>query len=80
MSTEYFIRTPVDFMSVPKYRREAMLIDLGEWMAMRDELAPLIDAGLVELPNEFHWCDDGMAGLSQVNITIKPELKEQEVE
>ena len=79
MSAEYRIHTPMDFMAIPKDRREAMLIDLAEWMKLRDKYAPLVADGLIEIPDEFHWIDDGKTGLSQFNLTVQVDAENEKV-
>lgn len=69
MSQEYIIKTPADLLLVPRDKWDALLADVRSWMEMREKAQPMVDAGILQLPNEIHWVDDGHEGLSSITIT-----------
>lgn len=67
----YEIHTVLDFLKVPRKRRAACLRDFKKYLSMADDLRSHVAAALgvaVEHGNRFVWVDDGVVGLSQVNI------------
>ena len=74
MSTgkEYVIKTIHDLFAVPADRREAMFSDFRLWLEMAGEFRVLFGENDICVGN-FIWVDDGIAGLSGVQIRIVPE-------
>lgn len=63
----YTIATPLDFLTIPAHRREIALSEFRNWLQMRVQIAPLIEMGLVKVPDEYVWVDDDL-GEGRVNF------------
>lgn len=76
MPNKYEIRTIKDMISVPADKRGAMLSDLLIWLTMTDDRAE-IESKLSKIlgsptsvdDSVFTWIDDGIEGLSGLNLT-----------
>jgi len=82
VSRRYQIKTVVDFLNVPKYKRAECLADFQEWLSIMDnhkELEELLDqladtkGAFQTQHNSFTWIDDGKRGVSGVEFSVKGE-------
>ncbi len=77
---KYEIRTWADMLKVPANKRSAMLDDLEIWLSLLDfkteidEYASKLVKTKVEMNGDvFTWVDDGLTGLSGINLTDQAE-------
>jgi hypothetical protein len=76
MSSEYRIKALSDFLTIPAEKMGEALRDFAIWLDMRrdrSELEGLISdligvADSVKFGDEFIWVDDGVTGLSQIDL------------
>ena len=71
---EYRIERVADILQVPQDKWPALLSDILEWLELRLAIKPLVDAGLMEADSNLVWCDDGMAGVSKIEIEVVDSL------
>lgn len=71
---EYRIERVADILAVPQEKWPALLSDLGEWLELRLAIKPLVDAGLMEADSNLVWCDDGISGVSKLEIEVVDSL------
>lgn len=62
----YTIKTVADMNAIPDESVGAFLIDLAHWMALCREVKDTENMKMIR--DEFEWVDDGVEGLSQVQI------------
>jgi hypothetical protein len=78
MHNKYPIETLADFLAVPEASIDACLADFKEWLALARNTAPIAEelnavleaagAGSVPLLHSFTWIDDGIVGLTGIEI------------
>ena len=75
MGEEYVIEKITDLLNVPADKWDGLLADVRSWMQLRFDMArdfgPLIEAGLLTLPERMTWIADGRVGLRSLNVTIE---------
>ena len=77
MADEYVIEKITDLLNVPVEKWDGLLKDVRSWMQLRSDMqrdfGPLIDAGILSLPERMTWIDDETTGLRSLNITLQVE-------
>lgn len=59
---EYRIRSIVDMLAVPADRRDALLADVGAWLALREDVQLKVPADRLSIEDMLVWSDDGTVG------------------
>lgn len=71
---EYRIEHVTDMLAVPSEKWPEMLADFQEWLELRAACQPLVEAGLMEVDPFILWMDDGVRGLSTLEIEVVDSL------
>lgn len=81
MNAEYQISCLADFALIPPDRLEACLIDFAAWLRLfrvdaeiNDAATRMLGAPTTLVRNSFVWVDDGIIGVSAINIECDGEL------
>lgn len=69
MSKEYEITTAVDFLTVPAEKLDECLADFKIWIESCRAIGDVI--GVEFIVNRFVWIDDGVLGISSVEILVE---------
>lgn len=56
----YAITTVTDFLKIPADRREIALREFKTWLSLCETVAPFVDEGVMDLPDEYVWVDDDL--------------------
>lgn len=67
---KYEIKMIEDLLTMPEDKIDKCLSDLREWYDFGKHLAPLVSMSLIKSVG-FTWVDDGIDGVSAVNISIE---------
>jgi hypothetical protein len=83
----YEIRTLADFLKVPKDKRVSMIVDFLHWLAICDDkelidaqMSGLLGCGAPLMTDVFTWNDDGVTGLSGLDLQCKDGIMHIDLE